>query len=310
MPSQYLQPNEVVEYGLPGSTTVPQVVQASLLIDAYLNRPEGLVYGVDYLGQPAYMLGDAPQPAGIPRGTLKSVNAISPGKAVQVTLSPSVSLTSDSIGSVVILDKATAGVCEACAIQAIAPGGVITLFSVANSHNANCTIDFGMTIFEERELPAERSLARVSRPIVRLMSGLGRYGYGRRTTQDAGLYTDVNLLAIIQEFGGPPMWIPFDPLMASVTPSARELWVPAGELLAYYSSVRLYYVSGYAQAELPAMIKMATATLVSAISASAVFQGQLKEVKTGTTQFSRFAPSVIDQDTRRMIDNFRCFQFI
>lgn len=280
------------------------------MIDSYLNRPEGLVYGVDYLGQPAYMLGDCPQPPGVPRATLKAPAGINPGNAVSVQLAPAQLLNDDVIGSVVILDIGTANLAEACTVQAIAPGGVIILTSVANTHAANCTIDFGMTVFEERQLPDERSLARVSRPIVRLMSGLGRYGYGRRTSQDQGLYTDINLLAVIQEFGGPPMWIPFDTKNTLVTTTAREIWVPAGELLQYFSSVRLYYVCGYSQAALPSMIKMATANVVNSIASNTVLQGQLKTVKTGTTEITRFAPTAIDADTKRMIDNFRCLQFI
>ena len=43
MPSEYLTTAEAAQWGLPAVST-PQIIQASALIDAYLKRPEGLVW--------------------------------------------------------------------------------------------------------------------------------------------------------------------------------------------------------------------------------------------------------------------------
>jgi len=195
MPSRYILPNEYPVYGLPNTTTDPQVFQASALIDAYLQRPEGLVWLPDSLGQPAYMA------ALEPKLTLNSSGAITAGSKVTVPLAQNVLILSDMLGEVVILDRGSANV-EACVISNVGQG-TITLLNVINSHSANCTIDTGLTIMEQRQLPAKRSIVRTMRPIVRLLSGMGRYGYGRRTDQTAGFYNEVNLLAAIQTFGGP-----------------------------------------------------------------------------------------------------------
>lgn len=44
MPSVYLLPNEYSTYGLPSTTTDAEIIEASAIIDGYLNRPDGLIY--------------------------------------------------------------------------------------------------------------------------------------------------------------------------------------------------------------------------------------------------------------------------
>lgn len=303
MPSEYIKPNEYPLYGLPTSTTQPQVYQASLLIDAYLRRPEGLVWSPDSFGLPCYMMAQTPS------FTFNSSGSIAPGNAVVVPLTVNVPAYSDMIGEVVILDRTNTGVTEACVISAMAQGQ-ITLSSVVNSHSANCTIDLGMTIFEERSLPSQRSITRTSRPPVRLLSGMGRYGYGRRTDQEMGLYNEVNLLAAVQAFGGPPMWVPFSPTQCSVSLTTHEIWLPAGLLLAYFSDVRLRYISGYTYNSLPSIIKQATAQIVQSFLMNPELSGMLKSIGAGDTKVERFAPSQLDADTRRQLDLYRIQAFI
>ena len=306
MPSQYILPNEYSVYGLPTSTTVPQITQASSIIDAYLMRPEGLVWEPDYLGQPCYMA------ALTPTQTFESAGSISPGSNVVVNLTENVVLYQDMIGEVVIRDRGNPSVTEACVISALATSGTgsITFYSVANSHSSNCTIDFGLAIEEERELPQKRSIMRVARPPVRLLSGLGRYGYGTRLAQSMGQYAEVNLLAAIQTFGGPPLWIPFPVNQCGVSLKTQEIWVPAGLLLAYYSEVRLWYVSGFPVTGIPAIIKSATAQIVSALVQTPQLIGQLQSIGAGATKIARFAPSQLDRDTLHMLNTHRMLTVI
>lgn len=298
MPSQYLQPSDYLVYGLPTSTTVPQVTQASALIDGYLQRPQGLVYGVDYLSLPCYMAGANPSL------TVKSTGSITAGNSVVVAVAPAILAYSDMIGEVVILDRANPSLVEACVISAMTPGQ-ITLSSVANAHSANCTIEFGMTILEERYLPAKRSICRVAYPPLRVLSGMGRYGYGRRTDQTAGMFNEVNLLAVQQVFGGPPMWEPFTVSMASVSIANNEIWIPAGVLLAYFSEVRIRYISGWTQTALPAAIKQACANIINNAVAAASLGGNVKTMKAGSVEVTRFTASMIDVDTRVLLDSYR-----
>ena len=299
MPSLYLVPSDYPAYGLPEqTTTLAQVQWASTLIDGYLERPEGLIYGVDYLNQACYMVGLPPQ------ATWNSAGSIPAGNAIVVPLTQAYMTYIDMIGEVVILDRGTPNLTEACVISAIAPGQ-ITLASVRTEHSAGCTLEFGMTIFEERVLPSKRSIARVSRPPVRLISGLGRYGYGRRTDQQAGLFSEVNLLAAVQAFGGPPMWVPFDPIQASISYINRDVWIPAGLLLAYFSEVRLRYISGYISTALPPVVKQAAAQLIMAQNENPQLSGQIETVKAGQGQIQRFAASIFDHDVARMLNTLR-----
>lgn len=299
MPSEYIKPNEYPLYGLPSTTTQPQVYQASLLVDTYLRRPEGMVWLPDWIGLPCYMAGLQPEI------TLNSSGSIAAGKSVVVPLTQNVPAFADMIGRPVILDRADPTKVEASVITAMIPGQ-ITLGNVANAHNANCTLEFGLTIFEERQLPHERSIARTARSPIRLISGLGRYGYGRRTDQEMGAFNEVNLLAVVQAtFGGPPMWVPFDITQASLSQITHEIWVPAGTYMAYYSEVRLFYVSGYSYSALPPIIKQATAQITQAFLQNPELGGQLKSISAGDTKLERFAPSQLDADTRRMLDPYR-----
>jgi hypothetical protein len=202
--SVYLDETEYADYGLPSTTTLAQVRNASAMIDAYLGRPQGLVWQCDAAGTPAYML------APTPRLTLATVGAVSPGAGVAVAYTGAV-LDNNAVGEAVVLDRANFSQSETCVIQAIDPAHrIITLYKVLNSHAPSCKIEFGLTIMEERELPADRSITRVAQfPVMQLLSGAGRYGYGRRSQQTAGNMQEFNLLAVVSSFGGPPLWIPW-----------------------------------------------------------------------------------------------------
>lgn len=54
MPSVYLQPADYATYGVPNATS-SEVIEASALIDGYLDRKDGLIYTVDGSNNPVSM---------------------------------------------------------------------------------------------------------------------------------------------------------------------------------------------------------------------------------------------------------------
>jgi hypothetical protein len=302
MPSAYLQPGDYAAYGVASTTTAAQVRAASALVDGFLDRPEGVVYLPDYAGLPCYMAAPAPSIS------FKGQGAVALGSNVVVPIGGNINL-SDSIGEVVILDKANTSAVEACVLIAAASGS-ITLARVAQSHPDQCTLDFGLAIMDERALPSKRNIARVAaRPIRRLLSGAGRFGYGRRSDQFAGAFTDASLLEMLQPFGGPPAWTPFDPTQASISPVTNEVWVPASLYLASYSDVRLWYVAGFTLSALPSLIKSATALAVNGAAQFPEITGNIKTVKAGDTAIARFSDSVLDADTRSQLASYKSLAF-
>jgi hypothetical protein len=304
MPSAYLAGSDLAIYGVPNATA-QQILNASMLIDAYLGRPEGLQWLPDAAGLPCYM-------AGLSASLSLTLPAnIQPGQNVQVAV-PGASTLSvfGSVGDVVILDRANSSACEACVIASTQPNQ-ITLQSVSYAHGQGATLDFGMVIREQKTLPPKRSITRVgSWPIVRIHSGLGSYRYGRRSEQQAGLYADQSVLALMQTFGGPPEWIPWDVTAADFSEITNEVWIPSGIFLAYYSDVRIFYVAGFNQANIPPIIKQVTANIITAGLNTQNMAGGIKVAKAGDTMLQRFEATVIDADTKRQLDMYKARRFV
>lgn len=287
---------EYETYGVP-FTSPAQVARASLLVDHYLRRPEGCVYGLDANGQPAYMIAKAPS-------LVYTTDSIIPvGKNVVVLLPGYVGDSDSLIGETVVLDRLLPSITETCIVQSVI-AGQITLANVQFPHVGTTTpvvLEFGMSVLEELSLPNQRSIARLSEwPIAQLQSGLGRYGYGRRLDQTLGYFYDANLIATLSAFGGPPAWVPFFVPASSLNPQTGDLWVPAGTLLAYYTDIKVRYVGGWSQASLPPQIKIATATIIDALSA-APMGPQIRRFNAGKTQIERFADTVLDSDIKSML---------
>ncbi len=302
MTSTYLQGGDPATYGVPNATPA-QINEASALVDAYLQRPEGMVWSPDANGAPAYMAGLGPS------FTLTSTGSIAPGQNVVVAVGLGQGLTNDMIGEALILDRATPSKTEVCVVSAVG-AGTITLASVGIAHTGAVVMEAGLVLLEERSLPANRSVTRVSRtPVARLISGVGRYAYGRRSQQISGNFNDINMLASVQAFGGPPMWVPFDVTQASVSTGTGEVWVPAGLMLAYYSDVRLRYVAGYPYAGLPSPIKQATASIVGTMQDFPEVSGNMKRISAGKTTIERFSDTVLDADTKNMLTPFQAKLF-
>jgi hypothetical protein len=292
----YILQREYVLYGITDAS-LSQINAACRLVDNYLSRPEGLMWSPDGNGVPAYMTNLEP---GI---SSTSIGGIAPGANVVVTVS-SGQFGLQTIGEVVILDRATANITEACVVTAVS-GNTLTLSAVQFNHSAGATIDFGLTLLAELPVPSKRTTVRLARtPIAQLLSGFGRYGYGRRSQQWAGPDINTNLLAYVGAFGGPPMWTQFPVSETDINMNTGEVWIPPGLLLAYFSDVRLRYVAGWSQANVPLNIKQAVANIVRG-TIDAPFGANIKMMKAGDAALERFKATALDEDTKALLAPYR-----
>lgn len=296
--SQYLQNAEDKEfYGVPTATVV-EIMRASAVVDHYLQRPKGCVWVPDSTGQPVYMAGANPLITYVYPGT------ISPGTNVTISLPNFVGQDDSLQFDVVILDRLTPSLMEACVVTSSGPGQ-LTFQKVVNTHTGTAgtpvTIDRGLVIEEERPLPGQRSVTRLAEwPIANVISGAGRYGYGRRSDQKLGYFYDVNLLSTLSAFGGPPIWNSFAIPSSSLNPSTGDVWVPAGLLLAYYTDIKVRYVGGWPQQSLPNEIKVVTADLIKRIRDTPMGP-MVRRFNTGKVTIERFADTVLDPDLKALI---------
>jgi hypothetical protein len=295
--SAYLTgPADFESYGVPLANPA-NVMRASLLIDHYLRRPEGLIWAPDANGMPAWMVAKSASM------TFNYPGVILPGVNVTVPIAGWNNDSDSVMGEMVLLDRPISGITEVCEINAQQPGS-IQLASVQFPHIGTTTpvlIELGMTIDEQKQMPSQRSVTRLSQwPVARLLSGIGRYGYGRRSDQELGYFYDANLLSTLSAFGGPPVWVPFSTPASSLNPETGDLWVPAGTLLSYYTDVKMRYCAGWSAAGLPPQIKVACAALVDAMAA-APMGPQIRRFNAGKTSIERFADSILDGDIKSML---------
>jgi hypothetical protein len=299
MPSAYLQGSDPTTYGVPTATPA-QITQASAIIDGYLQRPEGLIFAFDAVGNPCYMVNMQPT------FTYLATAPFNAGQNVNVTVNNStfpISLGSSQCGLVAILDRANTNKTEACIVNAI-NGQVLTLTNVQFNHSVDCTLEFGMVIFEECQMPAGRPLTNVKKtPVQMVLAGQGRYGYPRRGNAFFEI-NEYNLLAAITKFGGPPIWEIFNQTLVGVDPTTGQLWAPAGILLAYYTEIRFSYIAGYTYSSLPSNIKQACANIISSITSIAPISGTIQTFRAGDTAITRFGATNIDNDTKMLLQPY------
>lgn len=302
MPSAYLKSADLANYGVP-SATPAQISQASVLIDAYLLRPHGLIYVPDSSGAPCYM------EAVDPEYTFNSVPSIAPGSNVQVQVTGPIDLL--QVGDTFVIDRAVPSSMETVQVVSIVNDSVI-LSKVSKSHLANCPMETGLHITEMRNIPRGRSETMLSYvPVARLIGGTGRYSYGRRGDSPSANMDNFNLIASINKFGGPPAWEMW-PVnnSAGVDRVTGNLWIPAGIMLAYYSDVKVRYVAGFTYTNLPPQIKMACANLIQTITTNPQQFGNMKSYTAGDTKIEQFAASAISDDVKRMLQPWRSRSFV
>jgi hypothetical protein len=296
MGSNYLQ-GVTDGYGLPATLAPGLAELASTIVDSYLKRPEGLIYTVDNNGNPCAMS------AATPSFTYTLQGTIAPGTNVVVSVTPPL-VKPDMVGEVLVIDFGIPNIVEACVVVSTTGNNQITLGTVQFAHAAQAKADVGRVITEDRNCPSKRSIVRVAKwPIVSVLSLLGRYAYGRRSDQVGGLYQEMNLLASVQTFGGPPMWVPIAIAQASWSDATGEIWVPAGMLLAYYSDVRVKYVTGFPSP--PDPVVRATAKIASDLNNTAGIAGQIKMISAGDTRIQKFSASTIDDNVKGLLEPYR-----
>lgn len=315
MPSIYLQPFEYATYGLPATTTAAQVQAASALIDLELKRPDGLVWTPDGTGQPGWMAGK------VPTITLTTVAGFLPGLNVTAQVPGNVAQTV-AVGDVFIADRSTSGTptdtSEAVTIQSITPPTpgqfppvtTLTLSSVVFPHAGPTKLEAGLTCKQHLFMPSGRPVKNLAyTPVIRLISGQGRYGYGRRADASRYMVDEFNLLAAVSHFGGPPVWEFFPMENTNVDPDTGQLWVPAGVMLSYYSEVNIWYAAGFAAAALPDAIKQVCATLVQTVI-SVPQLGDAQRYQAGDTAVQNRTSSVFSADSKMMLAPYYAKLFV
>jgi hypothetical protein len=284
----YLQPGDYAAYGVPDATAA-QANSASALIDAYLGRPEGLIWSPDANGAPAYMANATPSLS-------LTGQAVSPGSSVTLTV-PFAQFGNQNIGDVVILDRGNTNLTEACVVTA-AGGNALTLAAVQFAHAAP-TVDFGLTILDEAPIRPGATLVRTSKsPIARIHCAFARHGLGKlpRQISDAGYGLEPFSAALS------PGWTRLDLTCMDVNQGTGAILLPPFFLEAGNLEIRLRYVAGWSQ--VPGAIAQACANLVrSAIDTP--FSGDVKLLKSGDGTVERFSPGALDADARAMLQPYK-----
>lgn len=289
------------DYGLTGITQA-DLDAATALVNAYLKRPEGVVWTPDAAGAPCFMAGMTPMQV------LTLSASVSPGLNVTIP-APAWACRADLLGEVFVVDRGVSGKTEALVVNGFT-ASTIMFERVAYAHDAGALLEAGLVLLEERELPAKRSIMRIPRtPCARLLSGRGRYAYGRRTDQIQGVFQDLNLLSSLHAMGGPPQWIGIDVTQASVSNTTGEVWIPAGIYGAAFTEVRLRYVSGWSQANTPTPILAATASAAAGILGAPEIAGSIKSYQAGGTKIEKFADTLLDASTRATLEPFVALRF-
>lgn len=301
--SSYLQSGDYANYGVTG-TTAAQVGTASTIIDAYLSRPEGLVWTSDASGAPGWMA------ALDPTLTLTTgPSSIAPGLNVAVTVTSAAVAKAIRAGDVLVLDRSNNAAAETVVVVSVT-GASVVLAQVLFAHAGGVTLEAGMMVVEEKVMPAGRAKSRLSHwPVAKLVSGMGRYGFGRRSQTNGNYPSEVlNLLSTVSALGGPPQWESVSVDAIGVEP-AGDFWMPAGMLVAYYTRVKLAFVCGWPQAAIPPQIKQACANIIISTGATTGLPPGIKSAKAGDTQLTRFAATQMDDDTRALIERFKARLF-
>jgi hypothetical protein len=295
MGSLYLLESDLAAYGVTNANS-SKVSEASLYIDGWLRRPEGLIWTPDAAGNPTFMA------AQVPSYTLSLSTSISPGTNVEVAVTGP--LMGVQPGDALIADRANKPKTEAIVVTA-KTGSTITLGTVAYAHDASSLLEAGLAIIERRSMPKGRPKLLVKRtPVQRILSGKGRYAYSRRGDAPSGNMDEFNLLSVYSQFGGPPAWEVFNPASTEFDPRTGDVWVPAGIMLAYYTEVELTYVAGFSQAGLPTQIKEVCAKLIRTLVNDPEI-GPAKSYRAGDTAIEKFSDSMISGDMATLLQPYR-----
>jgi hypothetical protein len=316
MPSVYLEQADYVTYGLDPTTDPSFIIQASAIINAFLDRPEGLIWQPDGNGDPCYMQGLAPSfVLTVTSGPIAASDPINTPVTVSVDGAIRTRLP---IGAVLILDRANPEKTEAVIVSNIGINpDTVTLQNVQFDHDADSLMEFDLTIVEEIDMPDNRMECVLKKwPIASVITGQGQLGYPRRGSALRFTYNQLySLLPPVVQYGGPPIWQTFVMSSNSYDPNTGRCWISSSIYLQYYTQVRMYYNSGWTYISLPAQIKQACANIATILSNSVGLLPIFKTIKQGDTSVTRFgnnpfANTQIDGDTQRMLAPYSTRRFI
>jgi len=147
---------------------------------------------------------------------------------------------------------------------------------------------------ERLDVPAGRNQVQLAaRPVLRILSAHGRYGYGRRDRRQLNS-ANVDYVSVLAVLGSPPQFLPLDVNLIEVTGASGEVWLPTGMFLVPYSTIDITYVAGFV--DIPYRIKLYVALIVNEICA----KGSADRISYSVGRVSRtFAsPSFIPADVR------------
>lgn len=302
--SEYLSATEYADYGLPTTTTAVQVRTASSLLNAYLGRPEGLLWAADAFGCPCYM------PGLTPSLSLRAVTVVSEGTDVVVTLPYAVSPS--LVGEAVVIDRASDALREACLVTAV-DGKTITLDTVTFAHAAGASVETGLVLAERLSFGFSVGAAFLSRhPVVQVLGACarrdGRDRKGPRLSDQSQFRRSVYAES---DFGSLPDFASSanPSLVTFIPPDGYRVDPATGEMtfLATTRSqeLRVSYLAGYAPDCIPSAIKAATAALVAADNEYSDLPHGAKLLKAGDTTIERFDGSVLSDDILRQIAPFK-----
>ncbi len=282
----YIESQYYPLYGI-GDANATQVASACRLVNSYLGRPEGLLWSPDANGVPAYMTNLTPTRS-------FTGPAVSPGTGVVVAI-PNAQFGYQSLGDVVILDRNTPHLTEACVVTA-ASGNALTLATVQFTH-ATPTVDFGLTLLEE--LSGRVRLPRS--PVANIFCGFGRYGYGREMRRiGSGFDYFEELLVTNYGLNAVSGWQQLDTTLWDINDATGAVRMPPHG----YENVRLRYVAGWSHADLPGDIRQAVANIVRGAIDYAP-GGGIKSLKSGDGAVEWFSPGSIDADTKALLQPYR-----
>jgi hypothetical protein len=294
--SNYIQPEEYDKFGV-GSIADDQIDNACAIVDAYLSRPEGMLYSADPDGYPIFMTRKAPE------GTFVLKTPVTPGNDVAVRISSGSML---SIGSALVLDRVDPAKTETVYVKGITDLNNIILAKVVYSHDINAKAESGMTIENTLNVPKNRYFVTLPcHSIRRLVSAVGRVGYSRRGDSQGALSPQAyGIVTSVSQFGGAPLWQIINVGVSDIELDKNQVWTPMGVLMTPYSEVRMSYISGFPIEGLPFAIKRATANIAKAVSESPA-SSSVSVFKAGEVQMERFLSTIIDDDMRAMLAPYR-----
>lgn len=282
-----------------GVSDAAAILRASRLLDAYLGRPEGLVWSPDSVGAPCFMA------AAVPSQSWRISGAIIAGSNVPVRLAwaPQKSI----IGQVLTFEPGVDGKTEAVTVTDVS-GSTITLQTIINGHADQVPLSSGLVINETfrpmgivpKGFLSRKPVARILGVGYRFVGGPGGLspGLGSSLAQRSGLFED-GMGAV------PQMLSSGSGALTLLDPSSINYDEATGEItpgIGLYTEVRTQYVAGYADGQLPAFVSLACAQLANAMTDDV---GPYKSYAAGDTKVEKFLNSVVSSDVVMLLAPLR-----